>query len=209
MKKIIALIMMGLINYGCKMPRSNAEIEADKIKISMDSIFNKTNSDDIIKIDSNKLKKLKLNFRTKKDEFSTDKVVFYYPKSAPSYTNRNGLYVYFGTKDDKAYNLRLTFQYYADDWLFIKSIQFLIDGKVYGYIPEEIKRDNEGGNIWEWFDESVDSSDRDLIIALSTAKNAKMKIIGDKYYKEKIVTSSQIRAFKETIELHKMLGGFL
>ena len=32
--------------------------------------------------------------------------------------------------------------------------------------------------IWEWFDESVTSSDRELIYALSNAENAKMKVIG-------------------------------
>ena len=203
MKKIIVLIMMGLITYGCKMPRSNAEIEADSSKIRI-------NSKEVIKVDYEKLKKLKLNFRTKKDEFSTDNVVFYYPKSAPIYINTNALYVYFNTTNDKANPLRFRFQYHADDWLFIKIVEFSIDGILYMYVPREVQRDNDGGGTWEWFDDSIkiNAYDMDLLIALSKAKNAKMKIVG-KYADVKTITSSQIKAIKETIELHEMLGGSL
>lgn len=108
------------------------------------------------KIDSAKIKELKQFFRVRKDEFSTTGKTWYEPKSAPSYTNRNGLYCYFQTENDMPSNLRFRMQYYSDDWLFFSKVQFSIDGKAYEYVPMDTETDSgDGGHIWEWFDESV------------------------------------------------------
>lgn len=58
------------------------------------------------KIDSAKIKELKPFFKIKKDEFSTTGKTWYKPKSAPNYTNQNGLYCYFQTENDVPSNLR-------------------------------------------------------------------------------------------------------
>lgn len=143
--------------------------------------FNQTST-----IDSSKTKELLKQFRQKKDEYSNENRIWYQPKSSPIYANANGIYCYFYTENGVPGNLRFRLQYYADDWLFFKSVHFSIDGKAYEYVPLKTETDNgDGGNIWEWFDESISNSDKDLIYALANAKSAKMKLDGRQYYKVK------------------------
>lgn len=160
------------------------------------------------KIDSTKIKELKQFFRVRKDEFSTTGKTWYEPKSAPSYTNRNGLYCYFQTENDMPSNLRFRMQYYSDDWLFFSKVQFSIDGKAYEYVPMDTETDSgDGGHIWEWFDESVSESDKELINALANAKSAKMKLIGRQYFDVRNISQDQIKGIKRTLELYQAMGG--
>ena len=93
--------------------------------------------------------------------------------------------------------------------MFIQKVQFSLDGKAYEYIPSKTETDNGDGEIWEWFDESVNASDKDLLMALSIAKKAKMKLIGRQYFEVKPITQDQILNIKRTIELYKAMGGKL
>jgi hypothetical protein len=160
------------------------------------------------KVDSTKIKKLKPFFDTKNDEFDPRGRVWYKPKSAPRYPNRNGIYCYFQTNDGVPSNLRLKLQYHADSWLFFHKVQFSIDGKAYEFYPTDTETDSgNGGKIWEWFDEPMRKSNTDLLDALANAKNAKMKLVGEQYYKIKTISASQIRDIKRTLELYKAMGG--
>ncbi|MCA1918683.1 MAG: hypothetical protein LDL38_04725 [Flavobacterium piscis] len=160
------------------------------------------------KIDSAKIKELTQFFRVRKDEFSTTGKTWYEPKSAPNYTNRNGLYCYFQTENDMPSNLRFRMQYYSDDWLFFSKVQFSIDGKAYEYVPMDTETDSgDGGHIWEWFDESVSESDKELLNALANAKSAKMKLIGRQYYDIRTISQEQIKGIKRTLELYQAMGG--
>lgn len=160
------------------------------------------------KIDSSKIKELKKFFRVRKDEFSTTVKTWYEPKSAPNYTNRNGLYCYFQTENNMPSNLRFRMQYYSDDWLFFSKVQFLIDGKAYEYVPKNTETDSgDGGHIWEWFDESVSENDKELINALVNAKSAKMKLVGKQYFDIRTISQEQIKGIKRTLELYRAMGG--
>jgi hypothetical protein len=160
------------------------------------------------KIDSAKIAELKPFFNLITDEFDSSKKVFYRPKSAPEFINTNAFYCYFQSIDGVPSNLRLKFQYYADEWLFIYKIQFLIDGNSYDFVPYKMKTDSgDGGKIWEWFDESIDVTNKDLINALSNSKSAKMKLIGNNYYDIKNITSNQILNIKRTLDLYTAMGG--
>ena len=99
-------------------------------------------------------------------------------------------------------------QYYSDEWLFFNRVQFSIDGKAYEYVPLNTETDNgDGGYIWEWFDESITNSDKDLISALSNAKSAKMKLIGRQYFDIRTISKDQIKNIKRTLDLYKEMGG--
>src|ERR1035437_713166 len=159
-------------------------------------------------VDSTKIKSLEKFFKIKSDEFSNDNKKWYKPKSSPNYTNANGIYCYFQTENGMPSNLRFRLQYYSDDWLFFKQVQFSIDGKAFEYIPLNTETDSgNGGYIWEWFDESVSESDKELINALANAKSAKMKLIGRQYYDTKNITQEQISSIKRTLELYQAMGG--
>jgi hypothetical protein len=65
----------------------------------------------------------------------------------------------------------------------------------------------DGGKIWEWFDESVSVSDKQLINALANSKSAKMKLIGRQYFDVKNISQDQIKGIKRTLELYQAMGG--
>lgn len=111
------------------------------------------------------------------------------------------------TKEGYPTNLRFVGQYTADNWLFIQSIKFNIDGNVLDYNPNNIKRDNNT-KIWEWFDDNVESSNASLIEAIAYAKNPiKVRLIGRQYYDERIISKNEIKSILETIQYYKALGG--
>ena len=171
--------------------------------------YAKDNSNSSVsKVDSAKIEELLPYFNVKKDEFDPNGKTWYKPKSAPKYTNQNGIYLYFATQEGRTCPLRFRVQYYADDWLFFKKIQFSIDGNAYEYIPSDTEHDNgNGGKIWEWFDEALSGSDKELIYDLAGANNAKMKFIGRQYHDIKTITKNQITDMKRTLELYKAMGG--
>ena len=163
---------------------------------------------DSVKEETPEIKELKKNFNIKKDEFDENNIVWYKPKSAPSYRNANGFYCYFGTKNGVPIVLRIVHQYYSDDWLFIRTYKFSIDGKAFSYSPINMNTDNgEGGMIWEWSDEVVDSNIKEIIESLRKCQTAKIKLEGRQYYDTKSITSSQIKSINQTIELFELMGG--
>jgi hypothetical protein len=161
-----------------------------------------------VEIDSVKIKELDKYFNSVRDEFDTNALVWYKPKSAPKYTNRNGIYCYFQSNNEMPSNLRLRMQYHADDWLFIQKVQFSIDGNAFEFIPKDTENDSgNGGRIWEWFDEGMGISNTKLLNALANAKSAKMKLIGRQYYKVITITNNQIRDIKRSLDLYTAMGG--
>lgn len=159
------------------------------------------------KKDSVKIKELLPFFSVKKDEFDPKGYTWYIPKSAPKYTSREGIFLYFATQDGKVQPLRFRVQYVSENWLFIRKIQFSIDGNAYEFIPSNPEGDNRYDKIWEWFDESLSVSDKDLIYALVNAKSAKMKFIGRQYYKVRTINKNQITDMNRTLELYRAMGG--
>ena len=169
-----------------------------------DSIIKAQRLKDSIRLDSiNKLKKSYENkFTFKKDEFS-DKV-WVEPKSCPKYRNRNGIYCYFAMENNKPTdNFRFVFQYYAEDWLFIRNIIFNIDGENFTIYPN-METDCGGGYIWEWFDENY-SNNLDLIKKIGNGKSVKMKLNGSQYYNIKTLTKQQIKDIKDMYDYYMML----
>ena len=141
-------------------------------------------------------------FRVSKDDFSSK--TWYEHNNSPRYRNSNGFYFYFAIDENIGVGpLRMVLQYYYDDWLFIKNMIFSIDGEAYFFSPEDMKRDNKGGYIWKWFDESIDYQS-DLVQALINANSVKIKLNGSDYYDTRTLSSKQLIALKETFELYDL-----
>ena len=178
------------------------------IKEHVDEMNEKTVQQQTLKRDSAKILVLMPFFNKKTDEFDTNEMTWYVPKNAPKYISSNGIYVYFGINKKGLTPLRLKVQYYSDEWLFFRKVNFSIDGKAYEFIPTNTETDNSGGYIWEWFDEAITSnSDKQLLLALCYANNAKMKFVGRQYYDIKNITPQQIKDIQRTIELYRAMGG--
>jgi hypothetical protein len=161
----------------------------------------------IVTIDSVTIQRLMPLTKIKKDEFKNTKWVEL--KEAPKYRNQNGIYCYFNKDEDVASNFRFVIQYAADDWIFFKSCNFVIDGKPFGrpFIPDNVETDNGEGGIWEWSDDKIDQNYVDLIEALATAKTAKIRFEGRQYYQNKTITTKQLSGIKTMYTLYKALGG--
>lgn len=208
MKKILFLMFVVLCFSSCKQNTVEQtqldDIAVDTAAIILDtmamgeSFVGKANT-----IDSLLVKKLKPLFRNNTDEFSKDKTTWITPRESAKYRNMNGLYCYFSSN-----NLRFVFQYHSDSWLFFSKCQFLIDGKSFEYIPSNQKRDNDETGITEWFDDPVDTTNKDIIIALSNAKSAKLKLIGDNYVDYRVISKKQITSIKNTLDYYKALGNY-
>lgn len=172
-------------------------------RYSIDGLMGSENEKDSVKI-----KQLYQLFDIQKDEYSTEGIQWVKPKSAPKYVNINSIHCYFSIKNNQAYNFRICIQYQSEDWLFIKTVKFSVDGIAYEYSPTEIKRDNAAGRIWEWSDEEVNSKYTISIVeAISKASMAKIKLIGNKYYDERKITTKELTSIKNTFQYYKALGG--
>ena len=150
------------------------------------------------------IKRLRPTMRYQKDEFNGG---WYYPKSSPKFVNLNGIYIYFNYVDDATgpNNLRFRIQYQAEDWLFIERYRFLIDGRELVYIPEDPKRDNGDGGIWEWFDDPINANSQEIVEALIKAKTVKVRFEGKDYYKDKVITPIQRADLKHTLDMYEAL----
>jgi hypothetical protein len=157
-------------------------------------------------VDSAKIRELLKQVSQKKDEYKS--VVWVLPKNKPRYRSINGIYCYFMKDGATVSNFRFVIQYYAEDWLFIKEYRFVIDNNPYLFIPTKVDTDNGyGGYIWEWCDENIGNTEKELINALANAKNAKIKFEGSKYYNEKMITQTQLQNIRVIYELYKAMGG--
>lgn len=148
------------------------------------------------------------------NEFSD--ATFYRDKSSPAYVNRNGFFLTFSNSGKKGTsipsNIYLKIQYYADDWLFINSYQFSIDGNSYSLYPEKVERDNgDGGMIWEWcsINLNYNKDAYDIVKAIINSKSAKIRFNGSQYYDDKIISSSEKIALKNVLLAFDKLGGKL
>ena len=156
--------------------------------------------------DLKKAKQLAPKFTTEEDEFKGVKWIS--PKSKPQYRDKTGIYSYFALRDSVPENMRLVIQYGANDWLFVESYTFLIDGKTYEFSNPHIERDNNT-RIWEWSDTGV-LQDGDLAVIyalLLGAKEAKIRFNGRQYHDDYTIPQSTLQSLQETKDYYLALGG--
>lgn len=183
---IAILVVVGLAIIGSLLPDPKESPSGSSSTVATTSSTTKK-----IVADTEAIKQLAPKFREEKDEFSG--ITWVEPKTATKYNNQNDIYGYFALRNGKPENFRLRIQYAAEDWLFIKSYIFLIDGQSYTYTPKKVERDNNS-TIWEWSDEEVGSSPELLTImaAALDAKEIKVRFQGRQYHKDKTLTKKQI-----------------
>lgn len=208
---IAIAIFVGLAIIGAIFSDDEKQSSYDNDKIASDSseIISEDAvvEDPVSLIDSAKVKELKPFFNEKKDEFNG--VTWVEPKSRPKYINKNGICTYFCLdKNGKPSNLRFLIQYFAEDWLFIHSYTFLIDGNTYTFSNPDMERDNDS-KIWEWSDTGVAQSGEvaQILYAIKNAKEVKIRFHGKQYHKDKTLSQKDIKAITQPIEYFEALGG--
>lgn len=126
-------------------------------------------------------------------------------KSVPVLANYMTLY--FGTKDGSvgSYPLRMKFNYYADDWLFVKTVTVKADEEVYNLEKMDFERDNAAGSIWEWSDSPVQNMT--MINKILAAKKVVVRYNGRQYYHDFVLPESQKMAMKDILLAWQRYGG--
>jgi hypothetical protein len=135
---------------------------------------------------------------------------FYSPIGAPKYANANGFYIYIGQTGDSEPYLRFRIQYYGDDWLFIESFFFNVDGETFEISTSlsEMERDNDS-SVWEWYDVAPTSENVAMLQKIMNSKKTVMRMEGSQYYKDKTINDAQKSAIKNTFIVYQGLGGTL
>jgi hypothetical protein len=159
-------------------------------------------------IDSVAFKRLLPLFKIKKDLYDPNGYVYYKEKSIPELCEGNGLYCYFEQINNAAGNLRFCFQIQTTEWMFIKKCQFLIDGNPYEYYPSNNEYyPGDKGKVCEWFDDSVNESNLQILKAISIARDVKIKLTGRHYHKVITIPKKQAESIFNTLAIYKALNG--
>ncbi len=181
-----------------------SEIKAEEItaaKLAAESAA----KEEKIKIDEQKrISSATSRMRTKYDEI--EGVTWYSDKSSPKFANANSFHIYFGKKKGESPWLRLKVQYSADDWLFIRAFTLVVDGRKFEKSPAKFERDHDG-EIWEWYDEGLSSSDLEMIKAIITSKKSTIRFAGDKYYNDRTISTAEKKALQSVLDAYSVLGG--
>lgn len=138
----------------------------------------------------------------------TDKfegITWYYDKTTPKSNNANNMNLYFGKKDGHCW-LRYQICYAGEDWLFIDSYKVMIDGQSYDIVPNKVERDNYS-TVWEWCDENVTPSEFELFKKIASAKDVKLRYIGNQYRHDRTVTQKEKTAIKNVLIAFEGMGG--
>lgn len=158
---------------------------------------------------SKKQYKLALS-RTNIKNDAVEGISWYRAKSSPAYVNRNGFFLYIGKENGKDAYLRFRIQYFGSDWLFINSYIINVDGIKYEIQADsgDFNRDNDS-DVWEWYDVTPTSENIAMLRAISKSKNTIVRMVGDQYHKDVVITLTQKQALKTMFTVFMSLGGTL
>lgn len=133
---------------------------------------------------------------------------WYQDKSSYNYYWRNEFYIYTSAGDNPT--LFLNIRYFDDDWLFIDSFFFNVDGETFSISPSygEIQRDNDS-SVTEWYNEVATPEQIELVQKIMKSKKTVMRLEGTKYYKDVTITKAQKTAIKNVLTVYQGLGGEL
>jgi flagellar biosynthesis GTPase FlhF len=126
------------------------------------------------------------------------------------YTPRSKhIYAYIGKKNDKVW-LRFKMVYAAEEWLFVKSVSFKVDGEnfklTYGFL-DDWERNNSSYSIWEWKDVLVDENIWNLINKIAKSEKAMMRYEGQQYYSDRDISTTEKVALRNILSAYQSMGG--
>jgi hypothetical protein len=208
-KIIIAIFMFSLIGVlsSCGTPTSNSS-NSNSTSESEDLTEQSTPEPTKAAVSDADYKAALAKMTVKSD--TVKDIKFYSPISSPKYSNANGFYVYIGQSGGSEPYLRFRIQYYGEDWLFIDSFFFNVDGETYEISTSygEMERDNDSG-VWEWYDVSPTSENIEMLQKIMNSKKTVMRMEGTQYYKDKTITEAQKSAIRDTFVVFQGMGGSL
>lgn len=144
-------------------------------------------------------------FNSKHDKVTGNS--FYKSKNYPKYIDTRSYVLPYIGENDGRYWVRLKFNYTGDDWIFWEELTFLIDGERYyktiGY--SNVERDNDSGDVWEYYDYSPSSSDMEMLEKIANSKETIVRFEGDRYHYDLTVSAEDKAAIKQVVDAYKII----
>ncbi len=133
-------------------------------------------------------------------------MVKYQPKSAPSVIEKNSIYLYFEVPTGgRPGPMCIRVQYYADDRLDTKAVEFQINGEKYLLTPKKLDTRKNGIFVSEWFDMTLDGDYESLVEAMGYANYVRVKFIGKSVNHIKDLTREQVADLRKAYFLRKRI----
>jgi hypothetical protein len=197
LKIAVSILIAFFVIYSVNTDRPAPEFD---IKAEKEKQFDKKAAK--IKVDSleKEISKIKNFSYSDKDEFKS--VEWIKPKSERK-TFDNTIYAYYGKDSSSVYSPRIVIRYYGEDWIFWKKAVFLIDGKVFNFIPEENPSRDNNSEVWEISDSNLTDFFIEKFMSFKTAKSVKYRLEGD-YSKDFTLSKSKINSIYNILLLNKM-----
>ena len=196
-----------------KHPASKEAIEAQQLLAIADNgikenelIREKANAE-TEKVEKERLANATKKLRTQYDDIKG--ITWYYDKGTTKYNNYNSFHLYIGQEKNATPWLRLRIQYTSSDWLFIQSYVIKTDNDSYTIRTSygDIQTDNDGGDIWEWYDTALDGSHYKMIKDIIKSKNVKLRCNGKQYYNDRSITGKEKQGLQNILDAYEALGG--
>ncbi len=102
---------------------------------------------------------------------------------------------------DGSVSRRLRVSYGGEKWAFIERATFLVDGKKFEVAPKDfsdINRDNDARGVWEWFDETGDGKNMELVDSLARCKSATVRLAGERVLDHEL-TPAELGRIKDVV----------
>ncbi|MDQ6479832.1 hypothetical protein [Dyadobacter sp. LHD-138] len=160
----------------------------DTVKIAEPKTFSSADIDKILS-----------GLRKDKDDFQ--ETTFYKDPNSPKTSIENEILLYLGRSGDYVYP-RLQIQYSGDDWLFVSTYHFVIDGQKRTILPEEkITRDNGSGLVWEYVDKKPSNIDLLILKEISNSKVAKMRYEGKDRVFDREISNKEKKSIRRMMKI--------
>lgn len=101
----------------------------------------------------------------------------------------------------------IRYSYVGDEWLFVESLNIKTPDKKYdhyGMSFSDWERDNEAGDVWEWYNEYVSvEDDLSKYEDMASASSVLIRFNGEQYYDDHSLSANELAALKQIVTIFK------
>lgn len=135
-------------------------------------------------------------------------ITFYFTPGGNLRTVGNRFGLYLAIPDDGQPYLRFKWMYHGENWLFVEKVHVKIDSGATVAIPYghfTVERDNSGGGVWEWMDDSVPTSSLPFFDAIAAGKRVMIRMEGSQYIKDRQLSAAERAAIGKILKAYRDL----
>ena len=153
---------------------------------------------------------------TSKFEVEEDRVegiTWYMHNDMPDYIDtRSYIIPYIGVQGENVW-ICIRYNYTADNWVFWEKLSIVTDNEKYIKTVGafDTVRDNDGGEVWEWYDEclyynqELDSEELLMLKDIAESGETIIRFEGDEYYDDLYVTDTDKKIISDVLMLYSGL----